>query len=70
MTQAIKNNTNNIFAIPIAAPAIVVKPNNPAINANIRNVADHLSIIHLLKLSYLLIAFFYTKVNGNDYHLV
>lgn len=56
--QAIKNNTNNIFAIPIAVPAIVVKPNKPAINANIRNVTDHLSISYLLKLSYLLITFF------------
>lgn len=48
MIHIIKNNTNNTFAIPIAVPAIVVKPNNPATKANIRNIADHLSIRHLL----------------------
>lgn len=66
----IKNNTNNTLAIPIAVPAIVVKPNNPATKANIRNIADHLSIRHLLKFSYLLITFFYIKVNGNHSHLM
>lgn len=38
MTNATKNTKNRIFAIPIDAPAMPVKPSRAAINPRMRNV--------------------------------
>jgi hypothetical protein len=47
MTNRTRNMKNRIFAIPAAATAIPVNPNNAAIRAITRNVILHLSIIFI-----------------------
>lgn len=42
---------NRILAIPVAAPAIPVKPKTPAIIAIIINVIDHRNILFSLKVN-------------------
>ena len=43
--KIIKNTTNNILAIPVAAPAIPLKPRTAATNAIIKKIIAHLNIL-------------------------